>query len=402
MRLLVIADVFPPLRSSGAVQLRDLCAELAGQGHEVTVLVASPGLAQPWRIDASNGVRVVRLRTPRTKDVGHLRRAVGELLMSGVMLRRLRRSTLREETWDGVVWYSPTIFLGPVARAMKACSGCRGYLIVRDIFPEWALDMGIMRKGLPYAFFRLVADYQYRVADVIGVQAPGNLAFFGKWRRRPAQRVEVLHNWLAAAPDRGCSISIAATSLAGRSIFVYAGNMGVAQGVGALLDLAAALRSCTDIGFVFVGRGSDAAQLRRDASRRSLDNVLFFDEIEPDEIPGLYSQCRAGIVALDPRHRTHNIPGKFLSYMQAGLPVLAVLNPGNDLAELIRSHRVGVACTDAGPELHEAARRLLAQLSSDEAITTRCRNLWSEMFSVAAAARQIVTALQGDMGPDAR
>jgi len=44
--------------------------------------------------------------------------------------------------------------------------------------------------------------------------------------------------------------------------------------------------------------------------------VVFHDEIEPSEIPGLYSQCHAGIVALDPRHKTHNLPGKFLSYMQ--------------------------------------------------------------------------------------
>jgi len=64
--------------------------------------------------------------------------------------------------------------------------------------------------------------------------------------------------------------------------------------------------------------------------------VLFYDEIDPDEIPGLYAQCHVGIVALDPRHKTHNIPGKFLSYMQSGLPVLASINPGNDLVELIQ------------------------------------------------------------------
>lgn len=59
------------------------------------------------------------------------------------------------------------------------------------------------------------------------------------------------------------------------------------------------------------------------------------------EIPGLYAQCHVGIVALDPRHKTHNLPGKFLSYMQAGLPVLASINPGNDLAELIQKKGLG-------------------------------------------------------------
>ena len=67
------------------------------------------------------------------------------------------------------------------------------------------------------------------------------------------------------------------------------------------------------------------------------------DEIDPTEMPGLYAQRRVGVVALDPRHKTHNIPGKFLSYMQSGLPVLATINAGNDLAELIQAERVGEA-----------------------------------------------------------
>ena len=60
-------------------------------------------------------------------------------------------------------------------------------------------------------------------------------------------------------------------------------------------------------------------------------------------MPGLYAQRRVGVVALDPRHKTHNIPGKFLSCMQSGLPVLATINADNDLAELIQAERVGEA-----------------------------------------------------------
>ena len=78
----------------------------------------------------------------------------------------------------------------------------------------------------------------------------------------------------------------------------------------------ASLYSRRDIGFLFVGRGSDARRLRTVAKARGLDNVVFHDEIDSSEIPGLYSQCHVGIVALDPRHKTHNLPGKLLSYMQ--------------------------------------------------------------------------------------
>jgi len=87
-----------------------------------------------------------------------------------------------------------------------------------------------------------------------------------------------------------------------------------------------------------------STRLKTSVIDRKLDNVLFYDEIHPDEIPDLYAQCSAGIVSLDSRHKSHNIPGKFLTYMQCGLPVLANVNLGNDLAEIIRDAKVGQVC----------------------------------------------------------
>ena len=204
----------------------------------------------------------------------------------------------------------------------------------------------------------------------------------------------VLPNWLADAPDVGCSVNVAGSKLAGRTIFVYAGNMGVAQGMGVLLDLAERLRSRTDIGFLFVGRGSDAQLLRLDAERRGLDNVEFHDEIDPTEIPGLYAQCHVGVVALDPRHKTHNIPGKFLSYMQSGLPVLATINAGNDLASLIQSERVGRVCTDNTVDtLQRLAQALVQELAEDTAISAHCKALSARLFSPEVAVKQITAAL---------
>jgi glycosyltransferase involved in cell wall biosynthesis len=393
MRIALIADVFPPLRSSGAVQLRDLSQEFVRQGHEVTVMVASPELRERWHAEMWNGVRVLRLRTPKTKDVNYVRRTLAEFMMPFAMLRNLKRSPDANENYDGVVWYSPTIFLGPVANALKTKNDCPSYLIIRDIFPEWAVDMGLMGRGLPYRFFKAIAGHQYSVADVIGVQTPGNLAYF-EGRGRYRARLEVLHNWLADSPDIGCSINIANTPLKGRKIFVYAGNMGIAQGAGILLDLAERLLPREDVGFVFVGRGSDAVRLRNDAARRELNNVLFYDEIDPDEIPGLYAQCQVGLVALDPRHKTHNIPGKFLSYMQSALPVLASINDGNDLVALIEQSGVGRTCTDASPEaMARLAEELLQQIAGDPGIARRCKQLAAEMFSPNAAVEKITAAL---------
>jgi glycosyltransferase involved in cell wall biosynthesis len=357
-------------------------------------MIPAPDIGEPWLLEDMSGVEVLRLKAPKTKDTGYVRRTLSELLMPFAMLRNFRKSPFADVRWEGVVWYSPSIFLGPMAKALKKTSACRSYLIIRDIFPEWAVDMDLMGRGLPYRFFKAIARYQYSVADVIGVQTSGNLPYFDAWAAQPGRRLEVLQNWLADAPDVGCSISVAGGPLSGRTIFVYAGNMGVAQGLDVLMDLVERMRGRRDVGFVFVGRGSDAQRLREDARARGLDNAVFHEEIDPSEIAGLYAQCHVGIVALDPRHKTHNIPGKFLTYMQAGLPVLASINRGNDLTQIIEDERVGRVCTDQSVEnLEHLAGRLVSEITLDTEMSGRCRALSARLFAPEAAVKQLTAAL---------
>lgn len=404
MRVAIVADVYPPLRSSGAVLLRDLSREFVRQGHETTVLVASPELDTPYRIDEADGVRIARLRAPQAKDTGRVRRMASEFAMPFAMLWNLRRSPLAKARYDAVLWYSPTIFLGPIVRWLKRRSGCPSYLIIRDIFPQWAADTGLISRGPAFHILDMVASYQYRSADVIGVQTPGNLEFFEDFMaRHPGRTVEVLQNWVADSPNQGCAVDVGQTSLAGRRIFVYAGNMGVAQQMDKLIDLAAALRERSDIGFLFVGRGTEAERLRQAAAVRCPENTLFFDEISPDEIPGLYAQCHVGLICLDSRHQTHNIPGKFLTYMQFSLPVLASINDGNDLKAIIETRGVGRVSVDAtGRDLPQLAVAMIDAEATDPMIGARCLQLSNDMFSPRVAVEQIVSALDqnfGMMGP---
>ncbi|MFA7439917.1 MAG: glycosyltransferase family 4 protein [Sphingomonadaceae bacterium] len=395
MRVALVADTFPPLRTSGAVQLRDLAREFARQGHDLTVMLPSSEIDCPWQLGDFDGAQILRLQAPKTKDIGYVRRTLAEFAMPFTMLRNLRKSPLAVQKWDGVVWYAPSIFHGPLASVLKRQSGCKGYLIIRDIFPEWAVDMGLMGRGLPYRFFDAVARYQYSVADVIGVQTQGNCAYFADWQEKPGRELEVLQNWLDKPADRPCPIRVADTPLAGRKLLVYAGNMGVAQGLDIVLDLAERMATRRDAGFIFVGRGSEVSRLKERAKALELTNILFFDEIHPDEIPDLYGQCHAGIVALDHRHKSHNIPGKFLTYMQSGLPVLANVNAGNDLCSLIRDEQVGeVSEANQIDELVQRATALLDQIDVDADLSARCRKLFDRRFSVEQAVRQIVNALK--------
>ena len=208
MRIALIADTFPPLRTSGAVQLRDLSREFVRQKHVLTVMLPSVDLSTPWLLEDVDGVQVLRLRAPKTKDINYVQRSINEFLMPFAMMRNLRKSPLAKERWDGVVWYAPSIFHGPLVNALKRASGCKGYLIIRDIFPEWAADMGLMSRGLSYKFFKAAANYQYSVADVIGVQAPGNRRYFESWLGRPGRHLKVLQNWLDKPTQLRCSIRI--------------------------------------------------------------------------------------------------------------------------------------------------------------------------------------------------
>ena len=196
MQFVLIADAFPPLRNSAAVQLRDFAREVVRQGHQLTVMLPAPGQTKPWEIEDFEGVTVLRLRAPSTRDLGYVRRTLGELSMPVVMLRNLAKSPLTCKRWNGIIWYSPSIFHGHFVRSLKVSSNCKGYLIIRDIFPEWAADMELMRRGLAYKFFRLVANYQYKFADVIGVQSEGNRHYFDRWKLGKGRKLEILPNWL--------------------------------------------------------------------------------------------------------------------------------------------------------------------------------------------------------------
>ena len=113
------------------------------------------------------------------------------------------------------------------------------------------------------------------------------------------------------------------------------------------------------------------------------------------QIPGLYAQCHVGLIALDARHRTHNIPGKFLSYLQAGLPIMAIINSGNDLELIIEKYQVGRVTTDRSQgNLQLLAESLINEISAqNNTVSTRCKNLAAKIFSSESAVKQILKTL---------
>lgn len=391
LRVLLVSIHYPPLCTSAAVQMSDLAREFVRQGHQTLVITPSERLTSRWSNNVVDGVQVLRLAGLKISLTNYVRRTIYELSLPFLMIYGLQNSPHRNVKWDLVVWYSPSIFFGPLIFYIKRKFHCKAYLVLRDIFPEWAFDLGIMQKGLAYYFFKIMANFQYAIADTIGVQTPSNLEYFVGWKHGGGNNLEVLQNWQTPIQDVICSIQIGNTMLAGRKIFVYIGNMGVAQGMDILIDLAVDIKDRNDIGFLFVGRGSEVDRLKCLVAEHALLNTLFFDEIKSEEMLGLLAQCHIGLLALDPQHKSHNIPGKFLTYLIAGLPVLARVNANTDLVRLIEDE--GVGRVYVGQSINDFKR--IAEEIADNAfeyqrMKGRGPILAKEKFSTASAVHQIV------------
>ena len=172
---------------------------------------------------------------------------------------------------------------------------------------------------------------------------------------------------------------------------MHAGNIGLAQGFEILLYLAEEVKKNNDIGFLFIGRGSKFEIMKNIAEKKGIMNVVFHEEIDNSQIMDLYSQCSCGIVILDKRHKTHNIPGKFLSYLHSGLPIFALVNPQNDLISLINNNNLGFATSNFDISyLKEKIINISKKITLKEFSKDRNKKLAKDLFSVKNAANQIL------------
>ena len=393
MRIGLVTPHFYPTKTSAAVQIQDLASALRDLGHEVVVMVPSSNMQAASQSSKLDNVELLYIKAPKIIDVGLLRRTVNEFCLPFVMYLNFRRSLFRNETFDLIAWYSPSIFLGIFVYFISRYKQTKTYLILRDIFPEWTLHLGVMRKGILFSILKLVANFQYAFADIIGIQSHSNEQFLKYWKQKN-KRIEVLNNWQrpASKPSQLYHPGIVVSSY--QKTLVYAGNMGIAQDVTLFVDLAESLQSHSNYEFIFVGRGSEVPKLRQLIAQYGLSNAQVLPEMEPSELEGLLSKCFLGLISLDVRHKTHNIPGKFLTYLKNGLPVLAHVNKGTDLMSIINESSVGLAVS--GFDI-EAMKKFIERLTVDEIMYDKmkqnCIQLSNANYTAEVAARQIVNSI---------
>jgi len=374
--------------------MHDLALEFRRQNHDVAVLTRSDRIATNLEIATEEGLQVIRVRSKKIKGASNVFRAAEEMRLSSLTWRRARRFLLKHPA-DLIVFYSPTIFWGALVKRLKSLWGCSAYLILRDIFPAWAVDAGVLRKGLVYRFFRRREIQQYEVADRIAVQSPANLSYFSREFASRRYPVEVLYNWASLHEEE-----LPATNyrkqlgLHGKVVFFYGGNLGVANDVDNIVRLAARLSREEHIRFLLVGDGSEAARLKRSLAENGLHAVQILPAVSHREYLAMLSEFDVGLLSLDRRLKTHNVPGKLLGYMYWSKPTLASINPGNDLFEILEKNGAGLCVLNGDDEsLAQAALRLANDANLRASIGRNARQLLEQDFSVEHAVSQIFSQL---------
>ena len=392
MKLVVICVFYPPLNSSAAVQINHLVEELALQGNIIEVITPDSSTKKDFVIETKKNIKIMRFSNGMITDTSLFKRAFNEFIMPFRIIFTIIKNSVKFQKNDGIICWSPSIFFTPLIIYLKLINNCKCYLILRDIFPKWAKDLKIIQNQFTYQILYLFFLFQCYFADIIGVQSYGNKKFIPKKIFFKRNKIEVLNNWYKPNFNTIKSdIKLSDTILKNKKVFIHAGNIGLAQGFEVVLNLAKEVQKNNDIGFLFIGRGSEFESMKSIAKKRGIINVLFHEEIDNSQIMNLYKQCSCGLVILDRRHRTHNIPGKFLSYLHAGLPIFALVNKDNDLISLINKNNLGFASSNF--DINFLKKKLIdisKKLVSDKNFKRRNQKIANDLFNVKKAANQII------------
>ena len=389
--LLLIDDYLPDSTRVAAKMFHELAIELQKQGHSVTVATPSH-MVFGTEYSELDGIQIIKFKSGNVKAASKIKRAINESLLSLNAWRALKKTTL-ESKFDYIICYSPSIFWGPLIKRFN----CPTYLVLRDFFPQWAIDAGMIRRGsLIERYFRFFEHQLYSSVSKIGVMSEANLQLFEDATSKDFD-TEVLRNWASLSPS---DVSTTSTirerlGLQHKVLFLYGGNIGHAQDMPVLIRLARAMNEHENAHFLFVGQGDQVELICTLAEQWNLDNFTFLPSISQDEFKSMLAQVDIGLFSLSSKHTTHNFPGKLLGYMANAIPILGCVNAGNDLKPLVVEQGAGFIHDNGEDELlYESALELLNSNELRARMGAASRDLLEREFSVESAALKIMNSLR--------
>ena len=378
MNILLVTDSYPPEIRSASHLMLELAHELHTRGHSVTVVTTWPeyNLDQDKAVDSFNelevesSIRVIRVKTLPHHNVNYIVRGIAQLLMPLQFLIKLKKYVSKP---DAVVVYSPPLPLALVGSWFRR-KGAQYLLNVQDLFPQNAIDLGILNNPLQIRFFRALERFSYRHADIVTIHSDGNKKMLELQYPEIRDRLRILHNWVDIEHHEHTSVKTdfrEKWAIKQKIIAVFAGVMGPSQYLELILDIAEKMQENSDLLFLFVGDGIEKDNLEQLAKTKGLNNVLFKPFVSRDEYPDLLDACDIGLVCLSPKNKTPVVPGKILGHMAAALPVAAFLHEASDGHALILEANCGVSADSADIE---ACLMVMENLMSRDADFQRLGN----------------------------
>ena len=404
MKILLVTDSYPPEIRSASHLMQELAEQLQLRGHEVYVLASQAqynlsdedGVADLPEYSDENGIKVLRVKTLPHHKVNFVVRGIAQLSMPYFFLRSFKKYIKAEI--NAVIVYSPPITLARVGDYLKRKLNARFVFNVQDIFPQNAIDLGILKNKLAIKFFERIERNAYAVADQIIVHSEGNREFLLARKKIDKHKLHVVPNWVNVRPYAEAKQTgkfRERYGLKDKFIFLFAGVIGPSQGLDLIIKAAKRLEENRDIRFLFVGDGTERQRLEKMASEYGLGNVIFAPFVSKQEYPELLKEVDVGLVCLTSKNKTPVVPGKILGYMAAGIATLAVLQAESDAHKLIRDAECGYSmmhgdCEKAVELITEVFLRKdkLGQLGANG------RKYVSEAFSIEKIVDQISALLE--------
>lgn len=403
MKILFLSlDGFESYRSDNIYA--DVLRAVIEKGHEVVSLVpAAPGGRE--EITQSSGGTIIRLKTGQvTGNTNFIKKGINTVMLGGIYKRAVKEYC-KNTRFDLILYSTPPITLYKAIKYAKKITGAKTYLLLKDIFPQNAVDLGILKttgiKGFIYRHFKKTERKYYLISDRIGCMSRRNVEYL--LEHNPyllPEKVTVCPNAMDTTRIDASEKDVAALrkefSLPENArVFVYGGNLGKPQNVPFIVDCLKANAGKSDRFFVICGRGGAYDVLKEYFDSDKPDNMTLINGLPSAQYDRLVSACDVGLIFLDHRFTIPNYPSRLLSYMKQGLPVIACTDESTDVGDDVAVGGFGWKCQSNDPaEFTAAVDCACKEDLSDK--KKRSIEYLREHFSASDAANRIMEFAEND------
>jgi len=332
----------------------DLVRKFIAEGHEVYIIVPfERRTGRKTDFYYQNGVKTLGVRTLNLTQTNVIEKGVGQVLLESQYKAAFKKH-LADVQFDLILYSTPPITFSNVIAYVKGKNHkAMSYLMLKDIFPQNAVDIGMMAKtgikGLLYKFFRKKEKRLYKVSDWIGCMSPANVKYVIKHNPElDASRVELCPNSYEIVPIVKKTKRNAILQKYGlptdKPIFIYGGNLGKPQGISFLIECLKANSVRNDCHFVIVGGGYEYPRIEKWMSEETPKAVSLFSHLPKEDYDQLANVCDVGMIFLDYRFTIPNYPSRLLSYLMSRKPIIACTDLNCDAGSIAEENGYGFWC----------------------------------------------------------